>query len=238
LRPEDRQTDGVELARKEERKRAELEELERREEPELDADVIDDLAPAQQGVVLSAMRQILDRKPLVVSSLRLPRREARALERLQFAAEGRDHQDEFVFASDRRDLLEQSLAILQPTLANSLADELDNLVAQVGGLRVDLRQLETSQDPYWGRGRKWALLAKAKPAGDKDDPEGGDEDAETTDDAPAGSSLTGPERAIAKPASSLAGPAREPPTKPATSLGDPREIEEAAARHPWWRRSR
>jgi hypothetical protein len=83
----------------------------------------------------------------------LPQRETHALETLQAAVKGSDEKGEFIFAEDRRSLLEQALAVLQqnvtygdPAQMAALQNKFDGLVGQVGELRAQLVNLEDAQE--------------------------------------------------------------------------------------------
>lgn len=242
MRAEDKEVDGRDLEREQRESESELEGQDEDVLPE--ADLASAFEAEYRGQVLAAMRAILERQQIVVESLQLPQRELRALEALKAAVDGRDHQlSQFVYASDRRHLLEQALAVLQPN-AVELAGAFHEVVQRVGALRHDLKELEDSQDELL-EGHQKAALAKAD--GDTDDkPKPPDDVA-----APAGSTLSGPELAPEpeaasslygaedppqpKAATTLVGP--EVPAQPAqaSTLGDPAELE-AQAKKPWWRR--
>jgi hypothetical protein len=258
LRQEDKEVDGFELERAEERKREsdliaedeeELHDLEGRREVERDR--------SRTDVIAGAMHRILAREHLVINDLDLDRRELRALEALKTAVDGRDQElSAFVYAEDRSTLLEQALAVLQPDLVNLErlgGESFDELVSDVAELRAELDMLQDAE----------AELGPREPASDKgeagdsdDKPDSSDDDASLTgperkqapkppsslagserkDEQKPPSSLTGPERKDEpKPASSLTGPERKEAPRPPTSLGDPKEIAEAAK--PWWRRT-
>ena len=223
MRQEDKEVDGFELERAEERKRES--DLIAEDEQELhDLDGNRDVARdrSRTDVIGAAIRKILGREHLVINDLKLDRRELRALDALKTAVEGRDQEiNAFVFAEDRSTLLEQALAVLQPDLVNLEQGggvPFRELLDGVAELRVELDELQDAEAEL--RPRE-AVAAKGE-AGDTDDEEDDD------------TSLTGPERAIEKPASSLTGPERKAEPKPPTTLGDPAEIAEAA--RPWWRR--
>lgn len=236
MRQEDKEIDGFELQRAREQQQQsektsqagdELEELEN--ERALEAELARD--PGQSSIVASAMRTILAREHIVINNLPLPQRELRALEALKTAVDGRDQEIHgFVFADDRRTLLEQALAILQPDLValeQHDSELFHDFVQDVASLRERLGELQLAQfQPV--RNRRPAPKAKPSESDDKDDK---DDKADKDDDM----SLTGPEREIEKPPSSLTGPEREAPPKPPTTLGDPAEI--AAAARPWWKRA-
>lgn len=237
MRADEKQVDGPDLEREQDK-----ETLVEQEEHELLPDAgeqVRDLSQAKGTELLSAMRMILEKQQLSVSSLRLPQREAKALEALQAAVSGRTaNTDRFVYAEDRRSMLEQALAVLQPNLAGGdrelqaeLHEQMAKLTKKVAEVRTDLQNLQDAQDELTAN----EVRANKGEAGDQDDkPTPVDVDP----DAPKPkTSLTGPElAAIAKPPSSLAGPDLEEPPTPPSTLGDPAEIAEAQKKKPWWRR--
>jgi hypothetical protein len=205
LRTEDKEIDGRELARHVELEQSRREKEDAEELPHVLGEQARDLAPTVRGELCSAVQAILAREHVVIDMLRLPAHEQRALEALQEAVDGRDAKlHRFVFASDRRDLLEQALAMLQPNLALD-ARAYHSLVARVGELRHQLANLEDSQDELIdGSHHRGAekLHPESTPPSD------------TTDidpDAP-------------RPASTLDGPELAPAPTPSTTLGDPAEI--------------
>lgn len=239
LRQEDKEVDGFELERAEERKR-ESELIDQDEEELLDLDGQPEFDRDQErtSMVADAMQKILEREHIVINDLELDNQELRALEALKTAVEGRDQEIHgFVFAEDRRTLLEQALAVLQPNLASLEklgGAPFEELVKDVAELRVQLDVLEDAQEEI----EPYKLHRDRGEAPDSDDKPKPDED----------TSLDGPERKIDKPASTLAGPERKqepkppstltgpeikPEPKPKTTLGDPTEIAEAAK--PWWK---
>jgi hypothetical protein len=240
LRQEAKEVDGFELERAEERKR-ESELIESDEEELLDLDGKPEFERDldRTAVIAGAMHEILEREHLVLDELELDQRELRALAALKTAVDGRDQDiNGFVFAEDRRTLLEQALAVLQPDLANLEkmgGTPFEELVKEVAELRGQLDVLEDAQEEL----EPHKLHAEKGEAPDTEDKPRPDEDM----------SLDGPERKIEKPASSLSGPEHKqepkaastltgpelkPEPKPATTLGDPKEIAEAA--RPWWKR--
>ena len=75
----------------------------------------------------------------------------KALRLLELAVSGRDdHHTRLVFADDRRDMLEQALATLQPELAHrndasAMAEQYQQVVENVDELRTTLHQLSDAQ---------------------------------------------------------------------------------------------
>jgi hypothetical protein len=253
LRQEDKEVDGFELERDERRRETELTEDDEEELYRLDGTPDHERDQDGSGVVSAAMHQILEREHIVLNDLDLSQRELRALEALKTAVEGRDQKlNGFVFAEDRRALLEQALAVLQPELASLQqvgGESFEALVQEIAELREQLGSLEDAQEEV----ESHAVEAAKGEAPDTDDKADDDEREDKKDDpylkAKPASSLGGPERKIEKPPSSLTGPERKdepkPPTtltgperkdepKPPTTLGDPKEI--AAAVPPWWKR--
>lgn len=226
LRQEQKEVDGFELEKAEQRRR-DNDLVEHDEEQLYDLDGLPEYHrdEQRQATVVGAMEKIFEGEHIVIDELQLDQRELRALEALKTAVEGRDQQiNAFVFAEDRRTLLEQALAVLQPDLA--ALERLSGkaylgLVRHVGELRDELGDLEDAQAELEPR-QETAAKGEAPDTEDKPKPQ---------DDT----SLTGPERKIEKPASSLTGPERKEEPRPPTTLGDPKEI--AAAAKPWWRRS-
>jgi len=245
LRQEDKEVDGFELERQEERKReSELIEEDESEIHDLDGKPAFERDEERTRLVSTAMRKILERDHIVINDLGLSKHEQRALDAFKTAVEGRDQDHHtFVFAEDRRALLEQALAVLQPDivgLERVAGDAFEILVKEVADLRAKLNTLEDSQAEVAHHAEK----GEKGEAGDTDDKPDVPKDDDT--------SLTGPERTIAKPPSSLAsgpevkdekkpastlasGPEMKPEAKPPTTLGDPKEIDEAT-RTPSWRR--
>ncbi|HEY5928488.1 MAG TPA: hypothetical protein VIV11_42670 [Kofleriaceae bacterium] len=239
MRQEEKEVDGYELEHAEERKREnDLIEEDEEELFDLDGKPEFDRDQERTTLVAGAMHKILEREHIVIGELVLDQRELLALEALKTAVEGRDQEIHgFVFAEDRRALLEQALAVLQPELANleQLGGKpFEDLVKEVADLRGQLSRLEDAQEEI----EPHKLHAEKGEAADTDEPKPDDDQ-----------SLTGPERKLDKPASSLAGPERKeepkPPTsltgpevkdapKPPTTLGDPKEIADAA--QPWWKK--
>jgi hypothetical protein len=187
-------------------------------------EAVRDAALEMRGHLLGAVRMILDRETLNVHLLKLPALELRGLEALQVAVEGRSSDlGQFVYASDRRDMLEQALAVLQPNMtradeltARELHAQFADLSSQVAELRDELLDLEDAQDELLEGNQKDAVREGTEPT-DKPKPKPGDPDAPR----PA-TTLTGPDRAEPPtPASTLAGPDRPEPPRPVTTLSGP-----------------
>ena len=250
MRAEDKEVDGLELERETERQReSELQKEDEQELPELQSSEHHDTE--HRGSVMAAMRAILDRDVVIVDELGLPARELRALEALQAAVEGKDTKlSQFVYATDRKNLLEQALAVLQPNFVTGDAQHAQvlgtysDLIEKVAELRHGLLDLGDSQDDLLH-----GTPELAKQATDKDDD---DDDTDDDGDTPKKSTLAdGPEvkREAAKSTladgpevkreaakSTLAdGPAATEAPKEPTSLGDPADIA-AAQKTPWWKR--
>jgi hypothetical protein len=159
--------------------------------------------------IVEAMRAILEHRSFVINDLALPKRELDALEALKAAVEAKDGKlNRFVYATDRQELLEQALVVLQPKIAQHTA-LFSDLVKRVGDLRQDLRVLEDSEDELFVTHEHAEKVV-----------------AETDDDD---QSLDGPERTIPKPKSSLDGPeVKQQPVK--TTLLDGPAVELAPAK--------
>jgi hypothetical protein len=230
---EDKVVDDRETAHAESRQREDIADHGEQTLPAPAIEALQGAALEKRGELLGAIRMILDRQTLAVGSLRLPQREARALEALQVATSGRSSDlGQFVYASDRRDLLEQALAILQPNLtraddltARELHAQFADLAARVGDLRHQLTDLEDAQDEVLELSQKAALEAAAAEAADKPKPVPSPSDPDAPRPA---TTLTGPEIAEPPPATTtLAGPEiAEPPPAPTTLTGP--EIAEPA----------
>jgi hypothetical protein len=211
VRFEDKAIDGPDRELEEQRTAVNLEEEDQEEVPEIR--IAEVLASAQENVVLEAMREILEHRHIVINDLKLPQKELRALEALKAAVTGRDGElSQFVYASDRRDLLEQALAVLQPRVMSDLTRPFLDLVQRVGTLRHDLKDLEDAQDNL--------LEANAEVGREKGDTDTADKPVPKPPKPDDDLSLDGPERKIVKPPSELAGPER-PIVKPPTSLNGP-----------------
>jgi hypothetical protein len=262
LRQEEKEVDGPELEAAEERKR-ETELVEEKEDEVHDLDGKPYEMEGQRdkdrsGTVVGAMRKILEGEHIVINDLKLPQRELKALEALKTAKTGREGQlDQFVYAEDRRALLEQALAVFQPdivSLEREAGQSFDDLMKGVTDLREKLNVLQDSEEEVFQRGDesvKGETESDDKPKPDDDQtltgPERKVEKKKPTD-------FDGPERKTEKPESALSkgpevkeekkptsltgGAELKEPKKADTSLGDAKEIAEAEKQLPWWRTSR
>jgi len=225
---EDKLVEGREAARVESQERADV--LEHGEEtlPAPVTEAMHDAALERKSQLLGAIRMILDRETLAVSRLRLPQRESHALEALQVAVSGKSTSlGQFVYASDRRDMLEQALAVLQPDMihaddktARELSAQFADLVHRVAELRHTLTDLEDAQDELLESHQKATLEQGTADPGDKADkpkPKPSDPDAPRPP-----TTLTGPDRPEpAKSPTTLTGTDRPEPAKPPTTLTGP-----------------
>lgn len=140
-------------------------------------EALHDAALSHRGELLGAVRMILDGQDLEVSQLRMPVRESQALDALQVAVDGTSSDlHQFVYASDRRDLLERALGVLQPNLthaddqtARELHAQFADLAERVAELRHQLTELEDAQDELQEHQQKAGLEATDAP-GDKPTP--------------------------------------------------------------------
>ena len=258
MRAEEKDLDGADLARETERQReSDLEQQKADELPELQSEP--DRDTAHRGPVIAVMRAILDREHVVVENQQLPARELKALQALQAAVEGKDAKlSQFVYASDRRDLLEQALAVLQPNFVTGdeqhaqLLGAYGDLIERVGLLRHGLVELEDAQDDLLVV--EGAAVVTKTDADQDDKPKPGESTLtgpERKAEPKQPSTLTGPEpKQAAQPTSTLTGPEVKEPPKPASSLtgpeltpepakpsslGDEKDLAEAQKK-PWWKR--
>lgn len=239
MRVEDKELEGPELER-EQRVESAAQEREEAPLPVLAGDEIRDVGLEHRSRVLDALQLILAREQVNLGLLYLPARETQALEALQAAVTGADSVGEFVFAEDRRSLLEQALAVLQqnvthgePAQVAELQSRFTELTDRVTTLRDELENLEDSQEERdeWHIAARWGYGPGGSAAPDTTDKPkpGADGDAR----------LDGPEREQPAKVSTLAGPGPAIEKLPApTTLGDDAEIAAAAAKHPWWKRKR
>jgi hypothetical protein len=266
LRQEDKEVDGPELKRAQ---RLEHNELETKRDDLLPAPALDqvrELARVQRGELLATIQAIFARDRVILDTLRFPQHELRALAALKTAVDGRDLElAQFVYASDRKELLEQALAVLQPNLELRDASYL-RLVRDVQKLRDTLARREAAQDELEDfHSRKH--IEHAAGVDDKDDSDANGDAAERRGDdverppdggAQSRSTLYGAERAAAPATpstlfgdaatpsppqpSSLYGDAPPSSPPPPSTLGDPTASETAPAqsqeapRKPWWKR--
>src|SRR5205085_856871 len=128
-------------------------ESEQEQLPEIAGEEQRDAGFESRSRLLDALQLLLAGEEVNIALLYLPQRETHALEALQAAVTGSDTMGEFVFAEDRRSLLEQSLAVLQqnltygdPAQISALQNKFDGLVGQVGDLRARLVNLEDAQE--------------------------------------------------------------------------------------------
>jgi len=247
---EDKLVDGLEAAHAESRQR---EDIEDRGEETLPEPILEAMASAsleRSAHLLGAVRILLDGQSLDIGALQMSTTETVALEALQVATTGRGALGEFVYAEDRRDLLERALAVLQPDLSradNQTARELNaqiaDLASRVGEIRETLSALEDAQDEAENEHR--AVPEQASDPGDKPKPkptpEPSDPDAprppstlagpgpDVPPAPPAPTTLTGKDVAEpAKPPTTLVGPEFAERPRPATSLVGPELAPEPA----------
>lgn len=247
--------DDRDAARAEAQQREELEQRGDDLLPEPVIAAIEHATPERRAHLLGAVRMILDQESVEITSLGFPARETHALSALEIAVRGRDELGRFVYAEDRRDLLERSLAALQPdimhlaaTTALELHTQLTEVADRVAEVRHTLGNLEDAQDELVESEHKSALDAAATPK----PPPVSDDAAATTTTTPSPSTLTGPDLPEPTPApstltgpdlpdpatapSTLAGPDLPDPAPVPSSLGDPADVAQAQAGKPWWRR--
>jgi len=150
LRTEDKEIDGPDIEAAEERRReSDLVEYKPDELHDLDGLPESVLEEGETSQVLEAMRAILEGDHVIINDLKLSKRHLVALEALKEAFEGKDRSlSRFIFAEDRRQLLEQALAVLQPELAALGAQGVvfEDLLEKVGTLREKLDVLEDSEE--------------------------------------------------------------------------------------------
>jgi hypothetical protein len=239
LRAEDKELEGPELERE---PRLEEEHV-RAEEPELpilaEQEVVD-IELVHRSRLFDALELILAEAHVEIGQLQLPEREMHALEFLQAAVSGRDELGTFVYAEDRRNLLEQSLAILQANITHGDATKLSELHAKfdtmserVATLRAELSSLEDAQDELFAQDREGA---KAEASDTADKP--GDKPAKKPDKESLGfisralnaisgrsndnaSLYDGPEAKHEPKPSTLSGPDVPDKPKPASTLAGP-----------------
>jgi hypothetical protein len=231
VRAEEKELEGPELEREQSLESMREAESEQEELPEIAGEQQRDAGFESRSRLLDALQLILAGEEVNVTLLYLPQRETHALETLQAAVKGSDEKGEFVFAEDRRSLLEQALAVLQqnmtygdPAQMAALQNKFDGLVGQVGELRAQLVELEDAQEDIeeWHSAHERGIEPETddkpdeKPETADTEPEkkggiigwvsktfGGSKDAKS-DDADAGSTLSnGPDAVIEKKPSTL-----------------------------------
>ena len=240
----DKQLEGPEL----EHERLEAAQSSRKHEDEMPTFAGEQVVAAEHVSptrLLDAVRTILAREQVQIRSLGFPRSEQRALEFLRAAVTGHDtNLDTFLYAEDRRVMLEQALAVLQQNITHGSTEELAKLhakygemSAQLATLRHELSSLEDAQDELIVQDVEAEMVesdADDKPEDvDPNDPVAGflasalqalrslanAAAATPTDEAARASSLLGPDRPAAPaPPSTLSGPERAAAKPPASSL--------------------
>lgn len=212
MRAEDKELEGPDLEREQRVESSRREAHEEEELPEVVGEEMQDVSFDHRSRLFDALRLVLAGEEVNLTLLYLPQRETHALEALQAAVTGSDSMGEFVFAEDRRGLLEQALAVLQqnltygePSQLAELQSKFDSMTAQVGALRERLVDLEDAQeeiDEFHNAARE----KRGDADGDKDD---------KPDDKPA------PDDGLAAFVSTLTdGPEIEQAPKPRSSLYD------------------
>ncbi len=159
---------------------------------------------AHHDAIMAAVLAIIEKRDIVLDKLDISEQEQSALEALRTAFSGKDRRHaKFVFAEQRRELLEQALAALQPALAldishtSELKLSYDRIVEEVTELRERLEGLEDAQDDE----RMHELQVSKEEPKDEDDSTDTAEDSEA---APKPSTVWQPGEADAGPAVSAA----------------------------------
>jgi hypothetical protein len=217
---ESREAAHAELQQREEQRRHGEDRL-----PAPVVEAIQDAGRERRSQLLGAVRMVLGRERIDIEQLAMPARETRALLALRAAVEGKSAElDQFVYASDRRDLLERALGVLQPDLtqvddktARELQAQLADMSRRIGELRHQLSSLEDAQDELMHAHEAAEIIAAP---GDKPKPKPPAGPADPDAPRPA-TTLTGPELPPAKPVpSTLTGPdVPEPRPVPSTLTG-------------------
>ncbi|HEV7555516.1 MAG TPA: hypothetical protein VGO00_08690 [Kofleriaceae bacterium] len=144
MRAEEKEVDDYELARE-----TRFEEVGEKNQEALPAlELATDLELAHRNELIGAIRAMFQGQTVQLTALGLPDRELIALDYLQSAVTGRDRRyHAFTYADDRRDMLEQALAVIEPVLATGaeLAG-LADITQRVSELRSHLSNLEDAQD--------------------------------------------------------------------------------------------
>lgn len=233
---EQKELEGPDFEREQRVEQSRREQHEEEQLPEVIAAEVRDVGLDHRSRLFDALQLILAGEKVNVSLFYLPQREQLALEALQAAVTGSDTMGEFVFAEDRRMLLEQALAVLQqnltygePAQLAELQGKFDALTAQVGTLRSELVALEDAQeevDEFHQKAKERFEDAADKTEPPKPKPDAGlvdfiaDALFAMADVAPSKSStLAGEERASrpSQPSSLTHGPeVKEPPKLPST----------------------
>ncbi len=192
--------------------------------------------------VLTAMKSILEGQPLDLEELHLSEQERSALAAMRAAFIGKDARyNKFMFAEQRRELLEQALAALQPMLAldvsrePALRENYDMLVEEIAELREYLVSLEDAQDDEMltqhgiGKGEESEQEDDDKGDGDKDD---GKNDGKNDGDPKPSALSDGPEAPPLRTAPSTLsdGPSAPSVGGKASALSDGPEVEREAAK--------
>jgi hypothetical protein len=171
VRAEEKEVEGPDLARAEQHRLSEQEETEL---PEIAGEEVRDVDRERGTRLIDAMREILGNNAVNVEQLQLPARELEALKALQSAVTGKTETDMFVFAEDRKSLLEQALAVLQPNLSSGQTSELaemagglELLTETVAEMREQLTNLSDAQDELLGDERDRFMAAIAGESDDK-----------------------------------------------------------------------
>jgi hypothetical protein len=143
LRAEEKEVDDYELARE-----TRFEEVGEKNQEALPAiELATDLELQHRNELIGAIRAMFQGQSVQLSELGLPDRELIALDYLQSAVTGRDRRyHAFTYADDRRDMLEQALAVIEPVLETGEERGLDDILQQVSELRSRLSNLEDAQD--------------------------------------------------------------------------------------------
>jgi hypothetical protein len=231
VRLEDKELEGPDLEREQGLEQLEDETHEHDKElPVLAGPEVIDAELSYRTRMFDALQAILAGENLSIPMLYLPQREALALEALQSAVTGRDRSmNTFMFAEDRKSLLEQALSVLQQNLTRGDSETLsvlhakyDDLTENVANLREELVGLEDAQDDLIEQKQREEEIASG------DTPETEDGDAASAGFIASAlaevdgfrSTLVGPELPeLQKPGSTLDGPEVTPSAKPTTLAG-------------------
>lgn len=237
MRLEDKELEGPDLEREQGLEKLEDETHENDKElPEHAGTELIDAELAHRDRLFDALQLILAKEDVSIPMLYLPQREAQALEALQAAVTGRDRSmNTFVFAEDRKSLLEQALSVLQQNLTRgdqatlaALHAKYDEMTENVAALREELLGLEDAQDDLIEQKRPDKTVGEAPETEDADESVTGfiasalNALAQVALDHPQEfqSTLSGAERPeVAKGPSTLDGPEVEVVEKPTTLAG-------------------